>query len=129
MKKFMFILIAIIVIVLAIVLFKICTTTKYSTDDVKNLILKGAENMDKLFVNGSFERKKQDSTCKYYYKGNKMKMQVLESTPEIKLSAHITNLDEGKLYLISDKSKIVVIKGTNSLSIVEEMQYELVRSY
>ena len=129
MKKFMFILIAIIVIVLAIVLFKICTTTKYSSDDVKNLILKGAENMDKLLVNGSFERKKQDSTCKYYYKGNKMKMQVLESTPEIKLSAHITNLDEGKLYLISDKSKIVVIKGTNSLSIVEEMQYELVRSY
>ena len=64
-----FILIAIIVIVLAIVLFKICTTTKYSTDDVKNLILKGAENMDKLLVNGSLKKKKQDSTCKYYYKG------------------------------------------------------------
>ena len=125
----MFILIAIIVIVLAIVLFKICTTTKYSTDDVKNLILKGAENMDKLLVNGSFERKWTDKTCKYYYKGNKMKILVLEAPPETKLSTTIIDLNEKKQYIISDKIKTIVVKETNSLSVVEGIQYELARFY
>ena len=129
MKKFMFILIAIIVIVLAIVLFKICTTTKYSSDDVKNLILKGAENMDKLFVNGSFERKWLNQTRKYYYKGNKMKILVLEAPPETKLSTTIIDLNEKKQYIISDKIKTIVVKETNSLSVVEGIQYELARFY
>lgn len=103
MKKFMFILIAIIVIVLAIVLFKICTTTKYSNDDVKNLILKGAENMDKLLVNGSFERKWLNQTRKYYYKGNKMKILVLEAPPETKLSTTIIDLNEKNNILLAIK--------------------------
>lgn len=127
MKKFMFILIAIIVIVLAIVLFKICTTTKYSSDDVKNLILKGAENMDKLLVNGSFERKWTDKTCKYYYKGNKMKILVLESSPKMNLSSAVINLDEKKLYLINDKKKYIVISEADSFSFFEEVQYNFAR--
>lgn len=108
MKKFVLSLIAIIVVLLIIVLFKsfTTTTTKYSNNDVANLILKGVENMDNM-SNVSFENENESRICKYYYKGNKMKMLVLENSAGTKINTltSIINLDEGKQYIIDEEKK------------------------
>ncbi len=58
-----------------------------------------------------------------------MKILVLEAPPETKLSTTIIDLNEKKQYIISDKIKTIVVKETNSLSVVEGIQYELARFY
>ncbi len=127
MKKFIFVLIAIIIILLAIILFKsLKPITKYSNEDVNNLILKGLENMDNM-SNISFEIESSDAIYKCYYKGNKMKQLIIKGYSDY-LSEIITDLDEEKMYGISHKLKsIVVLEEVNSFN--KGIQYELARLY
>ena len=127
MKKFIFGLIAIIIILLAIIILKsIIPITKYSNEDVNNLILKGLENMDNM-SNISFEIESSHAIYKYYYKGNKMKQLVIKGHSDSG-SEIITDLDEEKMYGISHKSKsIIVLKKASSID--KGIQYELARLY
>ena len=127
MKKFIFGLIAIIVILLAIIIFKsIIPITNYSNEDVNNLILKGIENMDNM-SNISFEEESSDAIYKCYYKGNKMKQLVIKGHSDSG-SEIITDLDEEKMYVINHKLKsIIVLKEVSSIN--KGIQYELARLY
>ena len=55
----------------------------------------------------SFENENESRICKYYYKGNKMKMLVLENSAGTKINTltSIINLDEGKQYIIDEEKK------------------------
>ena len=60
-------------------------------------------------------RKNQVSVMKYYYKGNKMKMSVLETTGSNGLVSYaIIDLEKEKQYMVSDIRKFISIqKATN----------------
>lgn len=128
MKKFIFGLIAIIVILLAIIIFKsIIPITNYSNEDVNNLILKGLENMDNM-SNISFEIESSDAIYNCYYKGNKMKQLIIKSRFSNSGSEIITDLDEEKTYGIVHERKYIIILPKAS-SIDKGIQYELARLY
>lgn len=131
MKKFIFSIITIIVLLLIILLFKIfapnflTSTSQYSNDDVANLILKGVENFDNM-NNVSFEIQTDSSKSRHYYKGNKFKMLLLESfqpDSENILSAYIIDLDQKKQYSIRDSKKTLVVQTVNSIN--NGIQYTL----
>lgn len=109
MKKFIVYVLTLVMIVLLAVVVKNISKTKYSHNDIKNLIAKGLENMDNM-NNVYFKKEGETGDVKYYYKGDKMKMVIVNSTvSESKLSSAITNLKEGKQYYIREEQKIILI--------------------
>lgn len=87
---------------------------KYSSEDLYALVQKGVENMQDM-QNVCIVRKNQVSVMKYYYKGNKMKMSVLETTGSNGLVSYaIIDLEKEKQYMVSDIRKFISIqKATN----------------
>jgi len=128
MKKTVFILITLITILLIILLSKsfLPSSTKYSKEEVEQLILKGVENFNDM-SNVSFDLKTSEVTCRYYYKGNKMKI-LYSSTPESSVSSNIINLDERKEYIVSEDLKIITVKDSTKFGLDKGVQYTLARS-
>lgn len=97
---------------------------KYSSDDIKNLILKGKEtfdNMDKV----SFDIKRSFGSMHYYYKGNKIKTVITSSseTPDLIGSSILTDLDQGKEYYIFDDSKLITVTSPQSSYQIYQYNY------
>lgn len=119
------IIILILLIVIGLIVWKI-NSPKYSYDDVANLLLKGIENMDDM-NNVTFEMKNHQIGAKYYYKENKMKMELMYSSdPDMSLTEHIINLEEGKQYTISEEKKFIGIQDATSID--KGIQYQVERN-
>ena len=124
MKKFV-VCIIVILLILFCILFSInhIVNKKYSSEDIYNLVKKGIENMQDM-QNVCIERRNIAGLTKFYYKGNKKKMLVLESNNNSSLSYSIDDLDEGKQYLVSDEKKCIYISN-NDIYITKGMQYDV----
>jgi len=112
MKKFIVCFVIILFIILFIVLFfkPHQSNAKYSNEEIYALVQKGIENMQDM-QNVCIERKNVYAVCKYYYKGNKMKMLVMESTDGDTLASYaITDLDKEKQYNVSDEKKMISVQ-------------------
>ena len=117
------------IIILFIILFSILffkthlSNTKYSNEDIYDLVQKGIENMQDM-QNVCIERKNVYAVCKYYYKGNKMKILVMESTEGSALVSYaITDLDKEKQYIVSDKKKMISVQKATRLD--KGLQFEV----
>lgn len=96
---------------------------KYSSEDLYALVQKGVENMQDM-QNVCIERKNQTGVVRYYYKGNKMKTLVLESTDlDSSISYGIIDLAEEKQYIISDKEKTMIIQKASNFNTI--LQYDV----
>lgn len=76
--------------------------------------------------NVSFEIESSLGTYKCYYKGNNMKHIIIKGSSE-PLSAIITNLDEGKMYGISNEMKAIIVQKASITN--KGLQYELARKH
>ena len=103
MKKIL-IVIVIVITILLIVILKNSMTTKYSHDDIVDLLNQGMQKMDNI----SFDCERDDGTVAHYYKGNKSKL-VSEPNGLVNIKK------DGKSYLINKKSKCMYITQENSL--------------
>lgn len=118
------IIILILLIVIGLIVWKM-NSPKYSYDDVANLLLKGVESMNNM-NNVTFEMKNPQIGAKYYYKENKMKMELMYSSDsEMSLTSNIINLNEGKQYAISEKNKFIGIQDATSID--KGIQYQVAR--
>ncbi len=124
MKKFVVCFIIILFIILfSILFFKIhLSNTKYSNEDIYALVQKGIGNMQDM-QNVCIERKNETGVNKYYYKGNKMKMLIMDNTEDLLASYSIIDLDKEKQYIISDKKKMISVKKSTYLN--KGLQYEV----
>ena len=125
MKKFWICLtIILFVILFSILFFKFrLPNTKYSNENIYALVQKGIENMQDM-QNVCIERKNVYAVNKYYYKGNKMKMAVIESNDGNTLVSYtITDLDKEKLYIVSDKKKMISVQKATHLN--KGLQFEV----
>ena len=124
MKKFV-VGIIILLLILFCILFYISHIfkSKYSSEDIYNLVKKGIENMQDM-QNVCIERRNIAGLTRFYYKGNKKKMLVLESNNNSSLSYSIDDLDGGKQYLVSDEKKCIYISN-NDIYITKGMQYDV----
>ena len=97
MKKYViFFIIALFIILFSILFFKVYqSNTKYSNEDIYALVQKGIENMQDM-QNVCIERENETGVSKYYYKGNKMKISIVESNNDSSDTYTITDLDEEK---------------------------------
>lgn len=76
--------------------------------------------------NVTFEMKNPQIGAKYYYKENKMKMELMYSSDsEMSLTSNIINLNEGKQYAISEKNKFIGIQDATSID--KGIQYQMAR--
>ena len=74
--------------------------------------------------NVCIERKNVYAVNKYYYKGNKMKMLVMESTEGSTLASYaITDLDKEKQYIVSDEKKMISVQKATHLD--KGLQFEV----
>ena len=97
---------------------------KYSSDDIKNLILKGKETFDNM-DNVSFDIKRSYGSMHYYYKGNKIKTVITSSseTPDLIGSSILTDLDQEKEYYIFDDSKLITVTSPQSSYQIHQYNY------
>ena len=93
---------------------------KYTSEDLYALVQKGVENMHDM-QNVCIERKNQTGIVRYYYKGDKMKTLILESTDlDSSVSYGIIDLEKEKQYIVSDKDKTMIVqKATNFNTILQ----------
>ena len=124
MKKSVICLIIILSIILCGILFFVIhiSNKKYSSEDIYNLVQKGIENMQDM-QNVCIERRNIAGLTRFYYKGNKKKMLVLESNNNSSLSYNIVDLDKGKQYTVSDENKCIYI--SNETYFTKGMQYDV----
>lgn len=125
MKKFVVCFIIILFIILfSILFFKIhLSNTKYSNEDIYALVQKGIGNMQDM-QNVCIERKNVYALSKYYYKGNKMKALVMETTKDLSMVSYsIIDLDKEKQYIVSDEKKIIIVQKSTNLD--KGLQYEV----
>ena len=122
MKKFVVCLIIIIFVILfGILFFNAYKSNKYSSENLYTLVQKGIENMHDM-QNVYIERENEFGVVEFFYKGNKVKSLPEEKTDSI-LSYSITNLDEGMLYMVSDKEKRIMMRKENYIN--KGFQYEV----
>lgn len=96
---------------------------KYSSEDIKNLILKGWEKLDNM-NNVSYETISEYGTGHFYYKGTKMKFQQPNDP-----SYSITDLIKKKTYLVdTDKKRIIVSDSASSFSILQQQLVNSIES-
>lgn len=126
MKKFVVCLITVVIIILIVILLKNFTTAKYSNDDIKNLITKGMETIDDI-NNMYLEKETETGIAKFYYKGNKRKMEGCINTDGIKTRPYstITNLDEEKNYMISNEEKLIFVNTPATIG--KGTQYDILQ--
>lgn len=124
MKKYVTLIIIVLFIILfGILFFKIYqSNAKYSSEDIYALVQKGIENMQDM-QNVCIERKNENGVVKNYYKGNKMKMLVVENTDDSLVSYSITDLNEEKQYIVSDTEKVITIQKATNFN--KGLQYEV----
>lgn len=124
MKKYvLFFIIVLFIILFSILFFKAYqSNTKYSNEDICALVQKGIENMQDM-QNVCIERKDETGVSKYYYKGNKVKILIMESTNDSLVSYAITDLDKEKQYIISDNEKIITVQNVTNFN--KGLQYEV----
>lgn len=125
MKKFVVSFIIILFIILfSILFFKIhLSNTKYSNEDIYALVQKGMENMQDM-QNVCIERKNAYALNKYYYKGNKMKALVMQTTNDLSIVSYsIVDLDKEKQYIVSDEKKMISVQKSTYLD--KGLQYEV----
>ena len=123
MKKFV-VCIIIILFTLLCVLFSISHIfkAKYSSEDIYNLVHKGVENMQDM-QNVCIERRNIVGLTRFYYKGNKRKMLVIESDEDLSISYSIVDLDKGKQYIVSDEDKRMIV--SNETYFTKGLQYDV----
>ena len=123
MKKVV-ICIIIILFILFCILFSISHifNTKYSSEDIYNLVQKGIESMQDM-QNVCIERRNIVGLTRFYYKGNKKKLLVMESNEDLSLSYGIVDLDKGKQYIVSDEDKSIII--SNETNFTKGLQYDV----
>ena len=123
MKKFV-VYIIIILFILFCILFSISHifNAKYSSEDIYNLVQKGIENMQDM-QNVCIERKNEMGLVKFYYKGNKRKLLVMESNEDLSLSYSIVDLDKEKQYNVSDEKKLMFIQNETYFN--KGLQYDV----
>ena len=123
MKKFV-VGIIILLLILFCILFSISHIfkAKYSSEDIYNLVKKGIENMQDM-QNVCIERRNIAGLTRFYYKGNKKKMLVLESNENSSLSYNIVDLDKGKQYTVSDEDKRIIV--SNETYFTKGLQYDV----
>ena len=116
--------IIIILLILFCILFSISHIfkAKYSSEDIYNLVKKGIENMQDM-QNVCIERRNIAGLTRFYYKGNKKKMLVLESNENSSLSYNIVDLDKGKQYTVSDEDKRIIV--SNETYFTKGLQYDV----
>ena len=124
MKKYViFFIIALFIILFSILFFKVYQSkTQYSNEDIYALVQKGIENMQDM-QNVCIERENETGVSKYYYKGNRMKISIIESSSDSSVSYTITDLDEEKQYIVSDNEKIITVQNTTNFN--KGLQYEI----
>ena len=124
MKKYVTLIIIVLFIILfGILFFKIYQSNpKYSSEDIYALVQKSIENMQDM-QNVCIERKNENGVVKNYYKGNKMKMLVVENTDDSLVSYSITDLNEEKQYIVSDTEKVITIQKATNFN--KGLQYEV----
>lgn len=111
------------VILFSILFFKFrLPNTKYSNENIYALVQKGIENMQDM-QNVCIERKNVYAVNKYYYKGNKMKTLLMESTEDLLVSYSIIDLDKQKQYIVSDKKKMISVQKATHLD--KGLQFEV----
>lgn len=95
---------------------------KYSSEDIKNLILRGEETFDNM-DNASFDLKRNFGSMRYYYKGNKIKMVMTSSSesPDIVNASTLVDLGQNKEYHIFDGQKFMAV--THIQSTYQSLQY------
>lgn len=114
-KSVVFFIVIVFIILFGILFFNVYqSNTRYSSEDIYNLVQKGVENMQDM-QNVCIERKNQSAVVKYYYKGNKVKNLIEENTLDSSLSYSIIDLDEGKQYMVSDKEKYIAVGKATSI--------------
>lgn len=108
MRKVVFVIVCVVLIVLLIKVFAPHTSSKYSHSDIVALINKGIQNMDNM-NNVSFDKENENGTVHYYFKGNKRKM----------VSQNIVSLilEDGKNYIISKEEKMIFVKPSPEVDI------------
>ncbi len=124
MKKYVTIfIIALFVILFSILFFKIYqSNAKYSSADTYALVQKGIENMQDM-QNVCIERKNEYGIFKNYYKGNKMKMSVVENSGNSLFTYSITDLNKEKQYIVSDAEKVITVQKATNFD--KGLQYEV----
>lgn len=122
-KNVIFFVIALFIILFSILFFRVYQSNpKLSSEDIYALVQKGIENMQDM-QNVCIERENETGVSKYYYKGNKMKISIIESTSDSSTSYTITDLDEEKQYIVSDNEKIVTVQNATNFN--KGLQYEV----
>lgn len=124
MKKLVIFFIVIVFIILfGILFFNIYqSNTRYSSEDIYNLVQKGVENMQDM-QNVCIERKNQSEVVKYYYKGNKKKTVIEEGNDNSLMSYDVVDLDKEKVYMVSDKEKYILIQKVTNFN--KGLQYDV----
>ena len=114
MKKFVVLVIIIVFVILfGILFFKAYKSNKYSSENLYSLVQMGIENMHDM-QNVCIERENEYGVVKFFYKGNKVKG-LYDGTLDSTLSYSITDLDEGKRYMVLDEKKLIIIQKENSI--------------
>lgn len=103
-------LIVIIISIFLIVILKNIMATKYSHNDIVDLLNKGIQRMDNI----SFDRENDNGIVTYYFNGDKSKM-VSESDGLVCIEVN------GKSYIINKKKKSLSIKQGYTLN--KRLQY------
>lgn len=122
-KTVVFFIVIVFIILSSILFFKIYqSNTKYSSEDIYSLVQKGVENMHDM-QNVCIERVNGSEIIKYYYKGNKKKTLVENSNDNSSMSYDIVDLDKGKVYIVSDNKKFILIHNVANFN--KGLQYDV----